>query len=251
MLTQIDTLIGNYKNIISILNFIFPLLLTIFMAMIAYQQYKINAYLEYNRIMNNVKKDIETEGKEIAKKICELLSSKDTTINKQELILKELKKLEALCSKYENILEYSDAQLLSEAYKDFKVWIKETKNFTLTWKSFWHAYDIISTLLAYLWYANFCYIIKPNKRLTLYALVGFFISKIYTFFVPYFIQKKIKKYLYPKIFKIRTCIFCFNLIKDLIKTVVNTKRTKPLKPEIKNEEPVIEAEITQKQEEDN
>ena len=248
MLTRVDDFLGNYNNIISILDLIFPLLLTIFMLMIAYQQYKINAYLEYGRIMKEVKSDIEAEGIKIAERICELLSSKDKTINKQTLILKEIEKIGSLCSKYEGIVEYSDAQLLREAYKDFKEWIKETENFQLSLKSFLHAYNVISTLLAYLSYANYCYIIKPNKTLTLYALIGFCITKIYTFFVPYFMQKKVKKYLYPKIFKIKTIIWCFIVIKDLIKTLVNNKTPKCVKYSAKPEDSVIEGEIARKQE---
>lgn len=242
MLSELNTIAGNYKHLINFTLAICPIIITIIMAIIAYEQYKINQHLEYNKFISEINEKIRKNGGEYVKEIADIIQSKDTNLNKQDAILKVLKEIKKAFEEYEHLFEFSDVQLIKESYKELEVWIKETKNWKTSWKEILNSFNVISNFISYIWYADSCYIQMPNKNVTLYSLFGAVIKRLYTFLMPYFIQKRIKKWLYPKIFKLKAILFIISILITLGKEIIESFKKGKTNNKTQNNE-VITAEV--------
>ncbi|MBR6722376.1 hypothetical protein IKL64_02875 [bacterium] len=248
MLSQINSFLGNYTHITEAISAFCPLVMAIIMAIIAYEQYKINQYLEYTKVHNEISEKLNNNVETYIKRITETLTCEDKTIDKQAELIKISSEIKAGVVSYEHLFEYSDVQLIKESYAELEKWIKETKNWKPSIKSLHRAFDVITNFIAFAWYADSCFIKQPNKNITLYSFIGATIKRIYTFFVPYFIQKNIKKWFCPKLFKIKACFFLLSLAIKCIKNVIESFKDKEKQDEQKIYNKTKQAEVIENNE---
>ena len=82
MLVELNEFAKKYEYLVNAVNVFFPLALTIFMAIIAYGQYRINLYLEYERVRNSIYDELSKKIKDAIFFICDLLIENDSKKNK-------------------------------------------------------------------------------------------------------------------------------------------------------------------------
>lgn len=226
-INKINLIIKTYTPLINLAWSFLPFVLAIFMAFIAYEQYKLANFLEFKKMRDELEKSFDEKViHKFLDEIFNIILEKDNKTNKQEEILKNFDEIAKISSKYEHFLEYSDIQLLKQSYKKVKQWIKEdTLNFKYNLKNIFKAFDIWTEFLSFIFYSDCCIIKQPNKHLTIYAFIGALLKRFYTFFMPYFLQIKIKRYLLPKLFRIKA-FFC--LVK-FISSILSSSDKKEIK----------------------
>lgn len=204
MLSEINQILERYDYVIKYAWAAFPFVVTIIMAVIACEQYKINRHIEYCKMyesLDTLKKPIEEKINNIFK----IISEKTDNINKQQEIIKIIEEISEEFQKYEHTVEHADTELIKKSYERVKKWIKDTEKYKWNTKEIWETFLILSKFISYVVYAENYYLDTPNKSITLYELIGGIIKKVYKFFVPYWLQKFIKSIWNP--FKFRFVLF--------------------------------------------
>lgn len=228
MIKEINDYLENYQYILTLGSIIFPFAMAICMAIVAYQQYKITQHIEFCKLNEEVDKIVESKIKDIEKNISDIFNSKDKSINKPQKIVELVSSLPEEIKKYKHIIEHYDVELIEEAYVKVEKWAKETEKYTWNLKEIWYSFNVVTGFIGYLVHAKYCYIANPNKTPTIYELFGKFINRIYTFFIPYFIQKIIKRIYCSIFFKLKALIYILNLLWDIIVSLYKdlTKKNK-------------------------
>ena len=150
-INKINLIIKTYTPLINLAWSFLPFVLAIFMAFIAYEQYKLANFLEFKKMRDELEKSFDEKViHKFLDEIFNIILEKDNKTNKQEEILKNFDEIAKISSKYEHFLEYSDIQLLNQSYKKVKQWIKEdTLNFKYNLK-IRYLYIKLSSLLLYI-----------------------------------------------------------------------------------------------------
>lgn len=220
MLSEANKLLEQYDYIIKFAWATFPFVVTIIMAVIACEQYKINRHIEYCKIYENLD-TLKEPIKEKINKIFEIINEKIANVNKQQEIIKIIEEISSEFQKYEHTVEHADAELIKESYRNVKKWIKDTEKYKWTKKEIWDTFLILSNFIAFIVCAENYYLDTPNKSITLYELLGGILKKIYKFFIPYWLQKSIKRVWNPFKFRFFLIIGFISLIFSFIKPLLS------------------------------
>lgn len=235
MLYDINNFIKEYEPLIKLIWAIFPFAVTIIMAYIAYQQYKLVQYKEYCEFIDKFKNDFKNISSEFEKSFEEIINSSES--GKIKKIVELVSSYEKKVEKYEECFDATDIQFIKTSYNRAKEWFLAHDKFEWNWFYIKNSFNVITDFLVAFIYAKGIFLENPMTRsITLYTLIGVSIKKIICFFIPLFIQKIYKKHIRPIFFKIKAIWYIFKFLIYLIKVLFFNKEGSKNKSEdiIKN-----------------
>lgn len=225
MLLTINNMIKEYEPVINLMWAIFPFLVTVFMAYVAYQQYKMSQYKEYCEFKNRFETDFGDITSNFEKDFDNILKSEEK--GKIKKIIALISTLEPKFEKYEDLFDAIDAKFIKESYKQLKKWFEENDSFKWNWNYIKGSFNVITDFISAIIYAKGGCMENPlNSTVTIYQLAWKIWLKIIGFITPLPIQKFYKKYIRRFIFKIKSIYYIIVFIIYLIKIFFFSNDTK-------------------------
>ncbi len=225
MLCSINNLIKEYDPLIKLIWAIFPFVVTIIMAYIAYQQYKLVHFKMYCEFMDKLEKNFISLAEDFEKDFNAIIDSKET--NKIRKIIDLFISYEPRVAEYEKYVNKIDIQFIKDSYTKAKKWFIEHDKFELNFFYLKNSFNYITDLLASLFQAKSIFEENPaTQTITIYGTIGCLIKRIASFFTPLFIQKAYKKHIVPFFFKVKAIIYVLNFSIEIIKELFCSKKEK-------------------------
>ena len=225
MLCSINNLIKEYDPLIKLIWAIFPFVVTIIMAYIAYQQYKLVHFKMYCEFMDKLEKNFISLAEDFEKDFDAIIESKET--NKIRKIIDLFISYEPRVAEYEKYVNKIDIQFIKDSYTKAKKWFIEYDKFELNCFYLKNSFHYITDLLASLFQAKSIFEENPATNiLTVYGLIGGLIKRITSFFIPVFIQKIYKKHIRQFFFKIKAVLYMLKLFIEIGKELFCSKKEK-------------------------
>lgn len=225
MLFVINNFVKEYEPLIKLVWAIFPFVVTIIMAYIAYQQYKLVHFKMYCEFMDKLEKDFISLAKDFERDFDAIIESKEE--DKIKKIINLFISYEPRVIEYEKYVNKIDIQFIKDTYTKAKKWFIEHDKFELNFFYLKNSFNYITDLLASLFQAKSIFEENPaNQNITIYGLIGGLIKRIFCFFIPLFIQKAYKKHVYPFFFKIKAIMYILKFSLKISKELFCSKKEK-------------------------
>lgn len=197
MLSELNEIAKNYEYFIKAVGAFLPFLVAIFMAYIAYQQWKINERAQAVKLNKEFYDDFILPIKQFSKRHPNITFENFYNLSPEEIevVMTEISQLLETCEKNSSLFETCDFELLKKALEKIKKSISEIEKHKIkpTLKEIWKAMNALVVILTTAYGYGYQY---TKKHLTIYGVIGSALDSIYGFVTPYFLQKIIKRAIY-------------------------------------------------------